>query len=44
MNLSEPTVNVRVLVNGAGVSFWRVRLLGLCARLLGVPLDLSVGK
>lgn len=43
MNISDLTVNVRILVKGGSVAIWRVRLLGLCARLLGVPLDTDSG-
>lgn len=28
-------------MNGAAVSLWRIRLLSLCARLLGIPLDVQ---
>lgn len=39
MNLSAISVNVRILVGGKRVPMWRVRALGFCARLLGVPVD-----
>jgi hypothetical protein len=38
MKLDDATVNVRVLIDGAALPLWRVRLLGLVARILGVPL------
>lgn len=43
MNISDLTVRVRLLVNGKGVAMWRVQLLALGARLLGVPLDTDIG-
>lgn len=35
---TELTIHVRVAVNGADVPLWRVKLLGLVAWLLGVPI------
>lgn len=43
MNVGAITVNVRILVGGQRVSRWRVRVLGLCAWLLGVPVDAGSG-
>ena len=38
MNAGDLTITVRVLVDGAGVPLWRLRLLRWCARVLSVPL------
>lgn len=42
MNVASLTINVRILVNGKpSVPMWRVRILGLVAAILGIPLLLE---
>lgn len=41
-DVSSLTINVIVKINGKpGVPIWRVRLLGLVARILGIDLDVN---
>lgn len=42
MNISDLTVNLRVTLNGCAVPLWRARLLGWAARILGVPLKVTL--
>ena len=41
MNIADMTVNLRILVGGKNVAGWRLRVLGIVARLLRVPLDVQ---
>jgi hypothetical protein len=41
MATSDPTLNLRVLVDGRGVACWRIRLLRRVARALGVPVTIE---
>jgi hypothetical protein len=41
MNAPTVTVTVRILVDGANVRLWRVRLLLRIARLLRVPIRMA---
>ena len=39
MNAKALTVDVRITIEGVDVASWRLRLLGLVARWLRIPLD-----
>lgn len=41
MNIDTVTVNVRIFIAGESVPLWRVRLLGMVARMLGVRFDVE---
>jgi hypothetical protein len=35
-------INVKLSVSGKKVPFWRVKLFGWCAQILGVPVEITV--